>query len=93
MDIKTYVMSLAPDERRQFADRCGTSLGHLRNIGYGFRTCADGLAIAIERESGGAVTVEELSPDTDWAYIRNSKRPMVRKRAAAGHSSASDSRG
>lgn len=27
-------------------------------------------AIAIERETGGAVTVEELRPDIDWQVIR-----------------------
>lgn len=53
-----------------FAARCGTSIGHLTNVAYGYRSCAESLAIAIERETGGAVTVEELRPDIDWQVIR-----------------------
>jgi DNA-binding transcriptional regulator YdaS (Cro superfamily) len=36
-------------------------------------------AIAIERETGGAVTVEELRPDVDWKVIRG--KPAVDKAA------------
>lgn len=28
----------------------------------------------IERATGGEVTCEELRPDIDWAYLRNSKQ-------------------
>lgn len=69
MDIKTYWLSLKPRDREAFAERCGTTLGHLRNVAYG-RLCGEGLAIAIERESSGAVRCEELRQDVDWAYLR-----------------------
>jgi DNA-binding transcriptional regulator YdaS (Cro superfamily) len=37
--------------------------------------------VAIERETAGAVTVEELRPDVDWAVIRG--KPAVPGREAA----------
>ena len=39
------------------------------------------LAIAIERETAGAVTVEELRPDIDWAVIRGRPAPVTREAA------------
>lgn len=61
-----------------FAQRCGCTLQHLRFVAYEAKTPSETLAINIERESGGAVTVEELRPDLapQWAYIRGTaKRP------------------
>lgn len=73
MDLKTYLETMSLDDRGGFAERCGTSAGHLRNISYGYKTCREKLAINIERESQGAVTIENLCPDVDWAYVRASR--------------------
>jgi len=70
MDLKTYLQSLSGPDREIFASKCKTSVGHLRNIAYGYRPCGESLAIDIERESGGKVRCEELRPDVDWAYLR-----------------------
>lgn len=70
MDLKTYLSTMTLKERSAFAERCGTTGGHLRNISYGYRLANEGLAINIDRESNGAVCVEELRPDVDWAVIR-----------------------
>lgn len=56
-------------DRESFANRCGTSYGHLRNVAYG-KPCAEKLAINIDRESGGVVTCESLCPDVDFGYLR-----------------------
>lgn len=32
---------------------------------------------AIERETAGAVRCEDMRPDVDWAYLRNSEKPKV----------------
>lgn len=69
MDFKTYFYGLSIVERDKFALACDTSVGHLRNVAYG-KACRERLAIAIERESGGAVRIESLSPEPDWAYVR-----------------------
>lgn len=72
MNLKDFLAERPPADRESFAKRCGTSLGHLRNISYGYRSCAESLAIAIERESYGMVRCEDLRPDVDWAFIRRS---------------------
>ena len=69
MDFKKYLFSLDMADRQLFADRCDTTVGHLRNVAYG-RTCGEKLAVDIERESNGAVRCEDLRPDVDWAYLR-----------------------
>jgi len=64
MDLKSFIKGLPNDEAREdFARRCGTSLGHLRNVMYGYKPCATDLAVNIERESGRAVTRPELRDD------------------------------
>lgn len=66
MNLRRYISELGNDvARADFARRCGTSLGHMRNIGYGYKVCSPLLAVAIERESGGSATRKELRP-ADW---------------------------
>jgi hypothetical protein len=65
MDLKTFLKSLPDDEARAaFALRCESTLGHVRNVSYGLRPCSTELAVAIERESDGAVTRPELCPES-----------------------------
>lgn len=65
--------TLNRDGREKFAERCGTTANHLRNIAYGIggKRCGEALCINIERESGGTVRCETLRPDVDWSYLRN----------------------
>jgi DNA-binding transcriptional regulator YdaS (Cro superfamily) len=69
MDLKTFYLSMTIEQRENFAKRCDTSLGQIRNVAYG-RHCGERLAVNIERESFGAVRCEDLRPDVDWAYLR-----------------------
>lgn len=71
VDLKAFLEPLSLAEREEFAKRCETTAGHLRNISYGYRSCAESLAIAIERESGRQVRCESLRPDVDWQFLRN----------------------
>jgi DNA-binding transcriptional regulator YdaS (Cro superfamily) len=71
MELKIYLESMTLVEREAFAVKCGSSAGHLRNVSYGYRTCAESLAIAIERESKRKVRCETLRPDVDWQFLRN----------------------
>jgi DNA-binding transcriptional regulator YdaS (Cro superfamily) len=96
MDLKSYLHTLPLAEREAFAVACGTTSGHLRNVSYGYRTCREALAICIERESAGAVTVEELCPDADWAYIRRTaprRRPTTEPRPVRARSRAPHPKG
>lgn len=68
--LKRYFRSLPPAQREDFSRRCGTTIGYMQLVVGGHRRCRESLAIAIDRESGGVVTVEELRPDVDWAYVR-----------------------
>lgn len=74
MDFKTYLFGLPVAAREQFAKRCKTTYGHLRNIAYGFKPCSAELAMEIERESVRVIRCESLCPDADWATVRASKR-------------------
>lgn len=71
MDLKSYLNGLSNEERESFATACDSTAGHIRNVSYGYRSCAEKLAIAIERESKGAVRCEDIRPDVDWQYLRN----------------------
>lgn len=70
MNLRQYLAPMRSAEKAAFAVRCGTTIGHLRNVMLGYRAPSESLAIAIERESSRHVTVEELRPDVDWAFIR-----------------------
>jgi len=72
MRLHDYITSLAIEDREPFAKRCGTSLGFLKLIAYGRKPCSPELAVAIDRETLGAVSFEELCPPPkmDWAYLR-----------------------
>ena len=65
MDLKSYMHEMTPDDRYTFAIACGTTLGHMRNVMYGQKTCATDLAVQIEKNSGKRVTRQELR--SDWA--------------------------
>lgn len=73
-----FIGTLTPAERADFADRCGTTVGHLNNIAYDDKTCGEDLAVRIDRESGGKVPVESLRPDVDWAYLRGTAKRSSR---------------
>lgn len=72
MNLREFWLSMPIPERTAFAQRCGSSFAHVRNVAYGQKSCAEKLAINIDRESRGQVRCEQLRPDVDWAYLRNS---------------------
>lgn len=78
--LKSYLKNLPALERELLAKSCGTSYGHLRNIGYGCRKPNAGLCIQIERETGGEIRCEELRPDIDWGWIRGSSHALSKHR-------------
>lgn len=56
MKLIAYLKQLPEDGREQFARDCETSVGHLRNVAYGYRPCAAELAVLIEVRSQRKVT-------------------------------------
>lgn len=75
--FRTYFKALTKDEREQLAAQVGTSAAYLWQIAYKQRRCNESMAIEIEKASKGAVRVEDLRPDVDWAYIRNSAQSIA----------------
>jgi DNA-binding transcriptional regulator YdaS (Cro superfamily) len=73
--LRTYLKTLTREEQGAFAQRCGTTLGYLRKAMSIKTKLGESIVIAMERESAGAVTVEGLRPDVDWAYIRGTESP------------------
>lgn len=73
MALKEYLDGLTAGELEALAAKCKTSAAYLKQIAYGHRRCRESLAIMLEKESDRAVTCEQLRPDVDWAYLRNSK--------------------
>lgn len=69
-DLRQYLNSLTATEQDAFAARVGTTIGYLRKAISRGQQLGDGLAISIERESGGLVRCETVRPDIDWAYLR-----------------------
>lgn len=68
MKLIDYLHQLPADQREHFAQACETSVGHLRNVAYGYRPCAPELAAMIEEKSHKAVTRQELCPGK-WRRI------------------------
>lgn len=66
--LKNFLKPMPMAERRTFARRCGTTYAFLRNIMYGQRLPGEKLCVALERESGGAVTRQSMRRD-DWHLI------------------------
>lgn len=65
--LKAFLKTIPLEQRDAFAERCGTSWAHLRNVSYGQKVPAEKLCVAIERESASAVTRPDLRGD--WAEI------------------------
>lgn len=76
-NFHTYFKGLTKEQREAFAAQVGTSAAYLWQIAYKQRRCNESLAIEIEKASKGAVRVEHLRPDVDWAYIRSSAQSIA----------------
>ncbi|VVE47327.1 hypothetical protein PCO31111_04509 [Pandoraea communis] len=66
-NLKVFLSPMPKAQREDFARRCGTTYAFLRNVMYGQRVAGEKLAVAIERESCGAVTRRHLRKD--WTEI------------------------
>lgn len=73
--LRDYLNGMSLPAQTAFAGRCGTTIGYLRKA-ISARAKLDGrTCIAIERESGGSVTCEDIRPDADWGYLRGRQLP------------------
>lgn len=52
---------------------------------YGYKPCAPEYAVAIEKETGGAVSRQELRPDDFWRYWPDLPEPKRSAQKAKAH--------
>lgn len=74
--LKDYLMRMTVPERSAFAQSCGTTLKHMMNVAYGQRSCGEGLALLIQKNTSGELTVKDLRPTfanqlADAGYVLN----------------------
>lgn len=86
--VLKYINSLSVPEQAEFAARCGTSVGYLRKACSKKQRLGESLCINLVREIGHGLTLEELRPDVDWAYVRNSTAQQVISKLVAPDSIA-----
>lgn len=79
--ITTYLKKLDAKGQQKFAARCGTTVGYLRKAVSARQKIGDRLCIALEKESGRAITCEQVRPDVDWGYLRQSMPSAVQGEA------------
>jgi hypothetical protein len=78
MQLKEFLYRQTTAQRAVFALGCRTTVGHLQNVAYGYRTPSTELAVLIEQVSCGAVTRVEMFPGTfaeKWPELASVKRP------------------
>ena len=73
-----YFHKLSSQEKKEFAVRCETTVARLRNIAYGFSSPSVGVALILERESKGGITLKDLRPN-DWFKYRSTPLPESHK--------------
>lgn len=61
------IKNLDDISRDVLAEKCGTSIGNLRQIAYGYGGCSPALAKKIIENSGCDVTFEQLIPELAMA--------------------------
>ena len=71
LHLRLYLNSLSVDDQHAYAHRCRTTVGYLRKALSINQTLNEGLCILLDRESSGAVPMELVRPDVDWAYVRS----------------------
>lgn len=79
MPLKKYFRTLSKAQKEAFAERCDTTVDYMKLIIFGVRSCTAKLAIDIDRESEGAVKCEELCPEADFQYLRESHSQLEKE--------------
>ncbi len=74
MELKTYLTNLQRGGISKLASSLGISSSYLSQLASGAAPISIERSIEIEKATLGAVRCEELRPDIDWAYLRNSQQ-------------------
>ena len=63
MDLRTFLDAMTPAERREFANRCGTTPNYLAQLHYGVKPPGPAMARTLHEQSGQKIPLEKLRPD------------------------------
>ncbi|KMK23120.1 antirepressor protein Cro [Pluralibacter gergoviae] len=66
--LKKYMADLSPEQKRVFAERCGTTINYLRKVMSTGSVIGPEICVQIEIHSAGAVSRKSLNPD-NWERI------------------------
>lgn len=72
MKLKTYLSTLERGGVSSLAKELGISPSYLSQLASGAAPISHSRCIDIEKATNGAIRCEDLRPDVDWAYLRNS---------------------
>lgn len=67
-ELLKILNSMPREEQEAFASACSTTIGYLRKAVHAKEKYRPALCVAIERETGGKVTRQQLRPK-DWRDI------------------------
>ncbi|CNL19744.1 Uncharacterized protein conserved in bacteria%2C prophage-related [Yersinia pseudotuberculosis] len=67
-ELRIYLNALSPDQQRDFASKCETSIGYLRKAISKNQELGPALCVLIEAATNGRVSRKELHPN-DWLQI------------------------
>lgn len=70
ISLRDYYLSLDRLAREVFAEKVGTTTGHIHQIYNGYSKCNESVAIRMDKISNGLISCDELCPDADFNYIR-----------------------
>lgn len=63
VELKQMLNNMPLEDRKDFADKCGTSFDNLRQVAYGWGGCSISLAQSIVSVSAGKVELDDLIPE------------------------------
>lgn len=77
--LKQFLKGKKTEWLTGFSDRCQTTVGQLRQIAYGNRTCSPELAVLLDRESDSKLPMQTMCPEPtiDWVHVKK----VMRKRS------------
>ncbi|WP_430233289.1 transcriptional regulator [Nitrosomonas communis] len=70
MTLLDFINSISVEDQKQFALKCGTTIGYMRKAISKGQLFNAKVCIEIEKNSNGAVTCEEMRSDIDWSFLR-----------------------
>ena len=74
-----YLNSLNKADRSAYVVACETTEGYLRKAISTGQRLGESLCIALDRESAAVVRCEDIRPDVDWEYLRQSSPELAQQ--------------